>query len=216
MSASPSDTFPALEMPFVRHAFLDRVPGIDTAAEQAVAMHRLVASHLESRRRLGFGAMPLISAEQVHDNRVAVVNSATTTPVPGVDGLVTDSPGVALGIYVADCAAIYLVDPVRKAIGLLHSGKKGTELDIATVAIEKMRAQFGTEPADLIVQISPCIRPPFYETDFAAEIARQCRAAGVRHVSDCGTCTAADLSRYYSYRAELGKTGRMLSLLALV
>jgi copper oxidase (laccase) domain-containing protein len=65
------------------------------------------------------------------------------------------------------------------------------------------------------VQLSPCIRPPHYEIDFAAEIVRQCRAAGVNHVHDCNICTACDLARYYSYRVEKGKTGRMLALLAL-
>ena len=79
-----------------------------------------------------------------------------------------------------------------------------------------MRARFGTQPGDLIVQLSPCIRPPFYENDFAAEIAGQCRRAGVRRVFDSGANTAAELSHYYSYRAEHGKTGRMLALVAMV
>jgi len=65
------------------------------------------------------------------------------------------------------------------------------------------------------VQLSPCIRPPHYEVDFAAEIVRQCRASGVKTIHDSGVCTACDLKRYYSYRAEKGKTGRMLALLGL-
>ncbi len=66
-----------------------------------------------------------------------------------------------------------------------------------------------------MAQLGPCIRPPWYETDFAAEIVRQLRAAGVGRVEDGGTCTAADPERYYSYRREKGQTGRMLALLAL-
>jgi copper oxidase (laccase) domain-containing protein len=66
-----------------------------------------------------------------------------------------------------------------------------------------------------VVQLSPCIRPPHYEIDFAAEIVRQCRELGVTAVHDCGVCTACDLARYYSYRAEKGRTGRMLAFLAL-
>ncbi|HEV2965660.1 MAG TPA: polyphenol oxidase family protein, partial [Chthoniobacterales bacterium] len=102
------------------------------------------------------------------------------------------------------------------AIGLVHSGKKGTELAIASKAIEKMGEQFGSNPADLIVQLSPCIRPPHYEIDFAAEIVEQLRTAGVKQIHDSGVCTACDIDRYYSYRAEKGKTGRMLALLGLV
>ncbi|HEX3818667.1 MAG TPA: laccase domain-containing protein, partial [Chthoniobacterales bacterium] len=88
-------------------------------------------------------------------------------------------------------------------------------LGIAANAIAKMQENFGSRPADLIVQLSPCIRPPHYEIDFAAEIVRQLRAAGVREVHDSGRCTACDLTNYYSYRAEKARTGRMLALLAL-
>ena len=78
-----------------------------------------------------------------------------------------------------------------------------------------MVAEFGCAPGKMIVQLSPCIRPPHYETDFAALIRRDCAAAGVQQVFDCGTCTGANVDRYYSYRLEKGQTGRMLALLAL-
>ena len=78
-----------------------------------------------------------------------------------------------------------------------------------------MVERFGSNPAELIVQLSPCIRPPHYEIDFAAEIIEQCRAQGVLQIHDSGVCTACDLHRYYSYRAEKGKTGRMLALIGL-
>jgi copper oxidase (laccase) domain-containing protein len=99
---------------------------------------------------------------------------------------------------------------------LAHSGKKGTELGIAPKTIKQMNETFGSDPANMIVQLSPCIRPPHYETDFAAEIIRQCRSCGVKQIHDSGVCTACDLDRYYSYRAEKGKTGRMLALLGLM
>jgi copper oxidase (laccase) domain-containing protein len=78
-----------------------------------------------------------------------------------------------------------------------------------------MIERFGSDPANMIVQLSPCIRPPHYEVDFAAEISRQCRTLGVQQLHDSGTCTACDLGRYYSYRAEKGKTGRMLAMIGL-
>jgi len=134
----------------------------------------------------------------------------------GCDGLITNQKRIALGIHVADCCAIYIVDPKTPAIGLVHSGKKGTEQAIVANAIHQMREKFGSSPADLTVQLSPCIRPPHYEIDFAAKIVEQCRAAGVEKIYDSGACTACDPARYYSYRAEKGKTGRMLALLALV
>jgi hypothetical protein len=108
-----------------------------------------------------------------------------------------------------------LVDPAHHAIGLVHSGKKGTGLGIVPKAIEAMAAHFGSRASDLVVQLSPCIRPPHYEVDFAANIVRQCQERGVTAVHDCAVCTACDLNRYYSYRAEKGRTGRMLAFLAL-
>ena len=133
----------------------------------------------------------------------------------GCDGLITNQKQIALGIHVADCCAVYIVDPKTPAVGLVHSGKKGTELAIAANAISAMRDKFGANPAGLIVQLSPCIRPPHYEIDFAAKIIEQCRAAGVKQIHDTGICTACEVDRYYSYRAEKGKTGRMLALLGL-
>jgi hypothetical protein len=132
-----------------------------------------------------------------------------------VDALVTRDPNVLLGIHVADCCAVFLVDSERGTIGLVHSGKKGTELNVVGAAVRKMATEFGTDPADIVAQLSPCIRPPEYEVDFASEIIRELKQAGVNRVFDSGENTATDLKRFYSYRMEKGRTGRMLALLAL-
>jgi len=199
------------------HCFTQRVPGIDVAHDKAEALRRLDAAHREVRVAWAVGGSPFITAQQVHGNRIGVVDRPKMADecFDECDGVITNQPGVALGIYVADCCAVYLIDPVRQAIGLVHSGRKGTELDIVGRAIERMGDRFGTSPADLIVQLSPCIRPPHYEVDFAADIVRSCKMRGVTEVHDSGVCTACHLDRYYSYRAEKGKTGRMLALLAL-
>jgi polyphenol oxidase len=194
-----------------------RVPGIDVSYDKAETLSRLDNVHREVRRSLGLEDSIFLTAQQVHGNRVAVIKTPPHAEqcFAGADGLITNQPGVCLGIYVADCCAVYLIDPVRACIGLVHSGKKGTELAIVSQAIAGLTKHFGSNPADLIVQLSPCIRAPHYEIDFAAEIARQCRQAGIENVFDCGICTACDLEHYYSYRAEKGRTGRMLALLAL-
>jgi len=84
------------------------------------------------------------------------------------------------------------------------------------MAIQQMRERFGSNSADLVVQLSPCIRPPHYEIDFAAKIIEQCRGEGVKQIYDSGICTACHVDLYYSYRAEKGKTGRMLAVLGLL
>jgi len=216
----PFEQFPALSaIKVCRHVFVQRIPGIDVSVEKAEVLERLDAAHREIRHATGFGGWPLFTAQQVHGNKIAVIDSCSRGPVgrefPARDGIITNQRGVALGIYVADCCAVYIVDPKTPAIGLVHSGRKGTELGVATNAIKQMSERFGSDPAHLIVQLSPCIRPPHYEVDFSAEIIRQCRALDIQQIHDSGTCTASDLNRYYSYRAEKGKTGRMLAVLGL-
>jgi polyphenol oxidase len=228
----PFEQFPALNaIEMCRHIFTRRIPGIDVSHDKSEALRRLDAAHREIRRAIGVADWPMVTVEQIHGNRLAIadakfvlhmqrnpgsgISSELAEHFAGCDGIITSQRGVALGIYVADCCAVYIVDPKTPAIGLVHSGRKGTELGVVTNAIKQMIDRFGSDPTNTIVQLSPCIRPPHYETDFAAEIIRQCRALGVKEIHDSGVCTACDLNRYYSYRAEKGKTGRMLALIGL-
>lgn len=216
MSLSPVERFPLLDgFPFVRAAFLRRTPGVDVKTDRETALARLAAIHRGTADAAGFLGMPFATAEQVHGHGIAVVTQPGPASHPAVDGLVTSLRGVCLAIYVADCAAVYLVDRKARAIGLVHSGKKGTEQNIVGHAISAMRREFGCDPADIVVQISPCIRPPHYEVDIAPRIAAQAAEAGAGEVHDCGKCTASDSESYYSYRREKGQTGRLLALLAL-
>jgi copper oxidase (laccase) domain-containing protein len=228
----PFEQFPALStIEICRHVFTQRIPGIDVSNDKAEVLKRLDAAHREIRKTIGIGDWPLVTAQQVHGNKIAVVGEvgsplradrgrrgAASLPArefPGCDGIITNQRGVALGVYVADCCAVYIIDPKTLAIGLVHSGRKGTELAVVTNAINQMIERFGSNPAEMIVQLSPCIRPPHYEVDFAAEVVRESRALGVKEIHDSGVCTACDLDRYYSYRAEKGKTDRMLALIGL-
>ena len=214
----PIEYFPALrDITLCRHAFIERIPGIDASHDKAEALKRLDAVHREARREIGMADWPLLTAQQIHGHRIAIVDQpiANDKEFAGCDGIITNQKNIALGIHVADCGAVYIVDPKTPAIGLVHSGKKGSDAAIVSKAIQQMREHFGSDPAELVVQLSPCIRPPHYEIDFVAQIVEQCRAAGVIKIHDSGVCTACDVGRYYSYRAEKGKTGRMLALLGL-
>jgi copper oxidase (laccase) domain-containing protein len=218
-SQLPAEQFPALAaLPGVVHGFTLRVPGIEMSHDKAEALARLDDVHRKIRDEHGLAGMPFMTAQQVHGKDIGVVDSMTGEGkcFENCDGLITDQRRVCLEIYVADCCAVYVVDPVRHAIGLVHSGKKGTELGVVPAAINTMTDHFASRPSDLVVQLSPCIRPPHYEIDFAANIVRQCRDLGVTSVHDGGVCTACDLTRYYSYRAEKGRTGRMLAFLSLL
>lgn len=209
-------TFPALaDMP---HGLILRHPRLSMNVDREEAIRRLSPWHEDHIRDLGFAMNDLRLAEQVHGDGVAVVGAASPAMSSSVDGLITRETGVLLGIYVADCCAVYLHDPVTRALGLVHSGKKGSELGIVAKAILRMKEAFGSNPADVVVQLSPCIRPPAYEVDFAAGIRARCIEIGVKaeNLHDCGLCTSTDLTHFYSYRVEKGKTGRMLALLGRV
>jgi copper oxidase (laccase) domain-containing protein len=218
MMQLPFEQFPALSaIGTCRHVFAQRIPGIDVSRDKAEVLKRLGTAHREIRNAVGIGDWPLLTAQQIHGNKVAIIDRPVESDkhFAGCDGFITNQRRIALGVYVADCCAVYIVDSKTPAVGLVHSGRKGTELSVVTNAITQMMECFGSKPAELIVQLSPCIRPRHYEIDFAAEIIEQCRAQGVLQIHDSAVCTACDLGRYYSYRAEKGKTGRMLALIGL-
>jgi copper oxidase (laccase) domain-containing protein len=210
----PVRFFPALsDLGVVEHGFVLRIPGLDVQTDRESALQRLERYHREQLSRIGTRSVKL--AEQVHGSGVAMVDAGSPAKSKAVDGLITADPQIVLGIYVADCCAIFLADPTRHVIGLVHSGKKGTEQNIVGVAIQKFRTEFHSEPRDLIAVLSPCIRPPHYEIDFAGGIVAQLRGENVGKIYDDGENTGSDLNRFYSYRMEKGRTGRMLAFLAL-
>jgi YfiH family protein len=200
------ETFPALDLPGLRHGFSTRDSG---------PLEQLDARINEAFRGAGFPMDRAVQAEQTHGSRVAAVDAPRTSRVPEVDALATSVVGLPLVVRVADCGPVFFYDPVKRAIAIAHSGRKGTEGNIVGATVACLRENFGSEPGDLVVQLGPCIRPPHYEVDFAAEIGRQVRAAGVKKFNDDGVCTACRLERYYSYRAEKGKTGRMWGVIML-
>ena len=211
---------PVQAIPGVRAAWIERVPGLVITGGRDEAMRQLRAGHESAVRAFAGPDASWWRAEQVHGGVVAVVPDCPQIiapdglpVVPGVDGLVTREAGVVLGVYVADCGVLWLADRRTGAIGLLHSGKKGTEADILGAALARMAEHFASRPEDVTAVLGPCIRPPDYEVDFATEIRQQAGRAGIGNFIDCGLNTASDPSRFYSYRKELGTTGRMLALI---
>jgi copper oxidase (laccase) domain-containing protein len=199
-------TFPELDRLGVPHCFTLRQNRIEPLIANVAGV---LALH-------GFDFRLIVQAEQTHGAEVAQADrSHHGKTIPIVDALVTNDPTVTLVIRVADCGPLYFYDPVHKAIGLAHSGKKGSALNIAQATLAAMQQHFGSEPGDMIAVLGPCIHPPDYDIDFPAQIAEQTTAAGVAQFRDCQWNTAADLAQCYSYRKELGKTGRHFAALQL-
>lgn len=92
-----------------------------------------------------------------------------------VDGLITNVPGLVLSTFFADCVPLYFVDPVNKAIGMSHSGWRGTVGRMGKVTLEAMNEAYGTRPEDVFCAIGPSICQDCYEVsaDVAAEFAKE-------------------------------------------
>jgi polyphenol oxidase len=201
---APSLHFPELDLPLLQHVFTLRHP---TPLPQTCR---------DSLRAVGFPCQHWVEAEQPHSNQVAHVDlQHSGSVIPGVDALMTDQPSLTLAVRTADCGPLFLYDPVHHAIALAHSGKKGTQARILEKVISAMRETYQSNPTDLIVVLGPCIRPPHYTPDFAAEIGHQAQRCGILHYHDCLLNTGIDLERFYSYRVEKGQTGRHYAALRL-
>jgi purine-nucleoside/S-methyl-5'-thioadenosine phosphorylase / adenosine deaminase len=148
------------------------------------------AAVLENRRRLAaaVGAGRLTVADQRHTDRVAVVGAAmagrghdggadAAAAFPATDALITELPGAALAILVADCAPVVLFDRRRCAVGVAHSGRVGTVRGVVPKTVAAMAAAFGTAPRDLLAGIGPAIGAASYEIG-AAEAAEVMTAFG--------------------------------------
>ncbi len=200
--------------------FITRVPGVTTSTDRQAVISALTPEHERVLTEVGIEPKMLRRAQQVHGSKVALVGDiGCSYPVEGVDGLFCSGKADScLGIYVADCAAVWIYDQESGARGLVHSGKLGTQGNIVGELLTSMRKTLGVQAAGCMAVISPCIRPPHYEVDIPSAIRAQLIEAGVlpENIIDSELDTAADLSTFYSYRMEKGKTGRMMALFGLL
>ena len=119
--------------------------------------------------RLGSDLDHLVVSHQLHTANVKFVREEdlgywkSVEIDEGIDGMVTDIENACLVVYGADCPSVYIVDPVKKAIGLVHAGWKGTFGKIPAVAIEMMQSAYGSDPADMYAAIGPGICESCYE-----------------------------------------------------
>ena len=117
----------------------------------------------------GEGIFPLLSLRQIHGDRVVHFdkNVQTVEEIWQTEGdvLLTRTPGVALGVFTADCLPIFLHDPIDGAIGVIHAGWRGTAQGVAGKAVEKMKEIFHSKKSNILAALGPCIGPCCYEVD---------------------------------------------------
>ncbi len=246
-------TLESLDLPGVVHAAFTRRGGVSPSPWASLNLGGTVGDDrprvLENRSRalqaIGRPLESLFEVWQVHSADVVHAREPRgQEALLQADAIITSNPDVTLLMRFADCVPVFLVDPRKGAIGLVHAGWLGTVRKTAAVAVRALQQAFGSDPADLRAAIGPSIGPDHYpvgdevvgavreafgpQADEFLEVRegaahldlwhanrRLLEGVGVTSVEVAGVCTACHLEDWYSHRGEAGKTGRFGGLLAL-
>lgn len=188
----------------------------------------------------------LVCAQQVHGSNVKRIRKEDigrgalkhTDSIAETDGLLTDVRRLPLAIFTADCLSVFLCDPIRPAIGLIHAGWRSTREEIIIKAVKLMQKEFNTLPEELFVGLGPCIRSCCYEVsrefedyfpgilikragklylDLAKINTNQLLNLGIRkeNIFDTECCTSCENHHFFSYRQEGKDCGRQMSVVML-
>lgn len=239
----------------VPHCFTTRYGGISTGSQSSLnlAIGRGDSpENVEENLRILAGALnfdpeKLVLTRQIHSDIVRVVtkkdcNGFFHRDYPECDALVTNTPGVTLLVFTADCTPLLLHDPVTGAVGAAHAGWRGTAQDIGGKTVRAMVDAFGCDPRNIRAAIGPNIGKCHFETNedvpnalketFGAEIGAYIeqrggkfypdlkavnvfalRRMGVTHIEVSDSCTYCENSRFWSHRFTKGERGSQGALI---
>jgi YfiH family protein len=250
---------------FYRFEHLSKLPeclhGISTRREDApcgfsLALHTGEPEEviLENRKVLaealtGGESFKLVLADQTHSDHIALISEQKSRgwekredAVVDCDALITNIPGVMLGILTADCVPVLLYDRVKHIVAAVHAGWRGTQKEIVSKTIAKMVDAYGCEEADIWAGIGPAIGQCCYEVDegvakyfsgipdallekeggkymlnlpYINKYQLLKSGLSVSHIEMSGICTACEHERFFSYRKEQGCSGRFVSLIGI-
>ena len=244
----------------VRHGFSTRLGGVSPAPWDSLNLGISRGDSDENVREnyrqfcaaVGVTAESTVFTQQTHSENIRLVTAQDTgkgllrpRDYTEVDALITDTPGLSLVVFSADCGTILLYDPVQEAIGAVHAGWRGVASGLAAKTVRRMQEAFGTEPGDLLAATGPSIGACCFETDddvpeamrralgAAAEPymvrrgekwhidlkginALWLRQAGVQRIDVCPDCTGCHPERWWSHRKMGDRRGAQAALIALI
>jgi YfiH family protein len=174
---------PLLRTRWVVHGFSTRKGGASKLESERVLNLGFTdwdaRASVESNRQsflvaLHAGKMDLITLRQIHSDVIHFVKKRPDAPLQG-DALITNVPGILLGVQTADCVPVLLADARRRTVAAIHAGWRGTLARIVSKTLGRMRMEFGTQPADVVAAIGPAIHRCSYEVgpEVAAAFAGQ-------------------------------------------
>lgn len=253
-------TFASLEkLSFMKHAFTTRIGGVSTGDCESMNLNfdrDEKAAVLENFRRMGsvfhVSTKQFVLSHQTHTTNVRRITGedrgkgvVRERDYENVDGLITNEPGIVLTTIYADCIPLFFADPVKKAVGVSHSGWKGTVGKMGLRTVRAMTEAFGTDPRDLRVVIAPGICKDCYE--ISRDVAEQFLKAGFDsrvleqksdekyqldlweanrevlleagvlpdHIEVTDICTCCNSKALFSHRASHGKRGNLAAMIAI-
>ena len=229
---------PALMLPGVSHGFFTREGGVSAGIYRALntgigsndAREAVLENRARVARRLGVGAGQVATPYQVHGADAVIVETAWGPGLgPKADAVVTNRPGIAVGVGTADCGPVLFADPEARVVGAAHAGWKGALTGILEATIEAME-RLGARRETIVAVLGPTISAGAYEVgpeffarfseadagnaqyfrssqrvghstfDLPLYIVSRLRRAGVGTAGNAGLCTYADEARFFSYR----------------
>lgn len=172
-------TWPEFEkIPGFVHGFSTRLGGVSEGIYSSMNLSFTRGDKEEAVREnynrisaaLGFSPEDIVTSDQTHTANVRVITAEDRgngiikpRPYTDVDGMITNVPGLVLATFYADCVPLYFADPVHKAVGLSHSGWRGTAAGIGAVTVKELQKHYGTRPEDIYAAIGPSICQDCYE-----------------------------------------------------
>ena len=172
-------TYPSFEQfPDIVHCFSTRLGGVSQGIFSSMNLSFTRGDEenavKDNYRRLsaavGFSLEDIVTSDQTHTTNVQLVGAedrgkGVTRPrtYKDVDGMITNVPGLVLATFYADCVPLYFIDPVHRAIGLSHSGWRGTVAKIGAVTVRRMQEEFGSKPSEIYAAVGPSICQDCYE-----------------------------------------------------
>lgn len=161
------------------HGFTTRLGGVSSGYLESmnIGTHRgdsrenLIKNYEILGNAIGFAPENAVLTHQTHTDVVIAVDQTHrgaglfAPELPECDGLITNTPGLALFVFSADCTPILFHDPVTGAVGAVHAGWRGTAAGIAQKAVQAMQVHYGCKPENIHAAIGPNIKQCCFETD---------------------------------------------------